>query len=43
MLNLSSKYRREWIKKPSFDQEFNKVKIRKDKQNKLIEEGIKKF
>ena len=33
----------QWIKNSNFDKEFNKVKSRKEKQNKMIEKGIKKF
>jgi len=31
------------MKNSNFDKEFNKVKSRKGKQNKMIEKGIKKF
>ena len=32
-----------WMKKISFDEELNKVKLLKDKQKEIIEKGIKKF
>ena len=33
----------QWMKNSNFDKEFNKVKSRKEKQNQIIEKGIKKF
>ena len=33
----------QWLKNSNFDKDFNKVKSRKEKQNKIIEKGIKKF
>ena len=32
-----------WMKKISFDEELNKVKLLKDKQKEIIEKEIKKF